>query len=111
MQLARDLGAQNIAQKGEFLLAGHRVGDRDAGDGAVVLAQADRAVRVTHSPAQIARLVQVARHLADPLPQGCVAGESLSQTLTNARLQLRVADFENVADERLAADRSDGGQH
>src|ERR1035437_9747321 len=74
VQLARDLGAQNLAQKGELLLAGHRVGDRDAGDGAVVFAQADRAVGVTHCPAQVARLVQVARHLADPLPQGCVVG-------------------------------------
>src|ERR1035437_4527011 len=104
VQLARDLGAQNLAQKGEFFLAGHRVGDRDAGDGAVVFAQADRAVGVTRCPAQVARLVQVARHLADPLPQGCVVGESLRQTLSDARLQLSGALFENVADERLTAD-------
>ena len=69
MALARNLRPQYVTEERQLLLAGNWVGDRDAGDGAVVFAQADRAVGIAHGPAEVAGFVVIARYFADPLPQ------------------------------------------
>ena len=105
-----DVGAEDLAEQLQLRLAGGRRRLGDAEDGAVVLAQPDRAVDLEDGVGEIAVVGLDDRQLADPFDQRRVRGDAIGHLLPDAVAELPPARREDLVEQVVAADRLDGGQ-
>ena len=108
--LADDLRAEDLGEQLELGLAGGRRARRDVVDGAVVLAQPDRAVGAERGVGEVALVGLDDGELADPIDERRLGGHPFGHLLADPVAELAPPRGEDLVEEVVAADRLDGGQ-
>ena len=110
MLLADDVGAEDLAEELQLGLAGGRRALGDVVDGAVVLAQPDRAVGAEGRVRQVALVVLDDGQLADPIEERRIRADPLGHAVADPIAELAPSRREDLLEEVVAADRLDRGQ-
>ncbi len=110
MLFANDVRTEDLAEEFQLGLAGGRRPRGDVEDGAVVLAQPDRAVRAECGVGEITLIALDDSELADALQEQGFRGDSFGHLSAHAVAELASASGEDLVEEIVPTDRLDGGQ-
>ena len=110
MLLADDLRAEDLGEQLELGLARGRRARRDVVDGAVVLAQPDRAVGAERGVGEVALVALDDGQLANPIEERRLGGHAFGHLLADPVAELAPPRGEDLVEQIVPADRLDGGQ-